>query len=41
MPKDDKKDRILKLAQNEVEKGNISVIEGFRNTVIELENEFR
>ena len=41
MPKDDKKEKILKLVQNEDKKGNISVIEGFRNTVIDLENEFR
>lgn len=39
MPKDEKKDKILKLAQSEVESGNISVIEGFRNTVLELEKE--
>lgn len=40
MPKDEKKDKILKLAQSEVESGNISIIEGFRNTVLELEKEF-
>lgn len=39
MPKDEKKDKILKLAQSEVESGNISIIEGFRNTVLELEKE--
>jgi len=39
MPKDEKKDRILKLAQSEVESGNISIIEGFRNTILELEKE--
>lgn len=40
MPKDEKKENILKLAQVEVERGNVSVIEGFRNTVLELEKEF-
>lgn len=40
MPKDTKKDKILKLAQSEVESGNTSVIEGFKNTVLELEKEF-
>lgn len=39
MPKDEKKDKILKLAQSEVKNGNISVIEGFRNTIIQLEKE--
>jgi len=39
-PKDEKKDNILKLVQVEVEKGNISVLEGFRNTVSMLEEEF-
>lgn len=39
MPKDEKKDKIFKLAQSEVESGDISVIEGFRNTILELEKE--
>lgn len=39
MPKDEKKDKILKLAQSEVENDNVSIIEGFRNTVLELEKE--
>lgn len=39
MPKDEKKDKILKLAQSEVESGNVSIIEGFRNTILELEKE--
>lgn len=41
MPKDDKKDKILKLVQKEVENGNISVLDGFQNTISELEKEFR
>lgn len=40
MPKDEKKDRILKLAQNEIQQGNNSVVEGFCNTIMELEKEF-
>lgn len=40
MPKDDKKDKILKLVQSEVENGNVSVIEGFSNTILELEKQF-
>lgn len=39
MPKDAKKDKILKLVQSKVDSGNTSVIEGFRNTVLELEKE--
>lgn len=39
-PRDDKKRQILKFVQSEVGKGNISMIEGFRNTIIELEKEF-
>lgn len=41
MPKDDKKENILKLVQKEVENGNTSVIDGFKNTILELEKEFR
>ncbi len=41
MPKDDKKDKILKLVQKDVENGDISVIDGFRNTILELEKEFK
>lgn len=41
MPKDDKKENILKLVQKEVENGNTSIIEGFKNTILELEKEFK
>ena len=41
MPKDDKKENILKLVQKEVEKGETSVIDGFKNTILELEKEFK
>lgn len=41
MPKDDKKENILKLVQKEVENGDTSIIDGFRNTIIELEKEFK
>lgn len=41
MPKDDKKENILKLVQKEVENGDTSIIDGFKNTILELEKEFK
>lgn len=40
MPKDEKKSQILKFVKHEVDAGNISVLEGFRNTISMLEDEF-
>lgn len=39
-PKDDKKNKIFKLANNEVKNGNVSVIEGLKNTIAQFEKEF-
>lgn len=38
-PKEDKKAQIVKSVIREVEEGDISIIEGFKNTIIELEKE--
>lgn len=40
IPKDEKKSQILKYVKREVDFGNISVLEGFRNTISMLEKEF-
>ncbi len=40
MPKDSKKDKILKLVQQKIGNGDASIMEGFQNTIIELEKEF-
>lgn len=40
IPKDEKKSQILKFVKREVDFGNISVLEGFRNTISMLEKEF-
>lgn len=39
-PKDEKKNQILNFVKQQVEIGNISVLEGFRNTINMLEKEF-
>lgn len=39
-PKDDKKSQILNFVKREVDAGNISVLDGFRNTISMLEKEF-
>lgn len=41
VPKDEKKGQILSFVKREVNRGNISVLEGFRNTIKMLEKEFR
>ena len=40
IPKDEKKSQILNFVRREVETGNISVLEGFKNTIDILEKEF-
>ena len=37
----EKKGQILSFVKREVNRGNISVLEGFRNTIKMLEKEFR
>ena len=41
IPKNEKKSQILNLVRSEVEAGNSSVLEGFRNTISKLEKEFK
>ena len=40
-PRKEKKDKILNLAKKQVESGDCTILEGFRNTIIALENEFK